>query len=226
MIDLYYWPTPNGWKTSIMLEEVELPYRVIPVNIRKGEQAEASFAAVNPNQRIPALIDHDEEREETTIFESGAILVYLAEKTGRLLPERGAARYAVLSWLMWQMGALGPTNGQTKQFRDFAPGKSAYATERFISETQRLYRVMNTQLESRPFLVGEFSIADIACWPFILPYERQHDTLDQFPSLSRWAERMLRRPGVRRGLDVGREFRIGGPLDEHVRHLLSLSAEN
>lgn len=221
MIDLYYWPVPNGWKISIMLEEIELPYQLIPVNLRKGEQEDAAYAAMNPNRKIPTLVDHDGEGGKTTIFESGAILIYLAEKTGRLLPERGAARYEVLSWLMWQMSGLGPTNGQTKHFRDFAPGKSTYATDRAIAETQRLYRVMNTQLESRPFLAGEFSIADIACWPFILPYERQFEALDEFPSLSRWADRMLARPGVRRGLDVGREFRVGGPLDGHVKHLLS-----
>jgi GST-like protein len=221
MIDLYYWPTPNGWKISIMLEEIEHPYRVIPVNLRAGEQGRAEYAAINPNRKIPAIVDHDGPGGEVTVFESGAILVYLAEKTGKLLPRSGPARYEVLSWLMWQMGGLGPTNGHTKHFRDFAPGKSEYAMERFVAETQRLYGVMNSQLESRPFLAGELSIADIACWPFILPYERQHGTLDEFPALSRWAESMLQRPGVRRGLDVGRELRVGGPLDAHVKHLLS-----
>jgi GSH-dependent disulfide-bond oxidoreductase len=221
MIDLYYWPTPCGWKITIMLEELELPYRLIPVNLRKGEQHSAAFGEVNPNRKMPALVDHD-SYGTTTIFESGAILVYLAEKTGRLLPAHGPARYEVMSWLMWQMGGLGPINAQTKHFRDFAPGKGgAYATERFITETHRLYRVMNMQLERNAYLAGEYSIADIACWPFILPYERQFESLEEYPSLAQWAERMLRRPAVRRGLDVGREYRIGGPLDTHVKHLLS-----
>jgi len=218
MIDLYYWPTPCGWKVTMMLEEVGLAYRIIPINLRKGEHRTDAFAVINPNQKMPALVDHD---TGTTIFESGAILMYLAETTGKLLPATGPRRYEVLSWLMWQMAALGPTNAQTKHFRDFSPGNSTYATERFIAETQRLYRVMDDQLEARPYLAGDFSIADIACWPFILPYERQFEPLDDFPALAAWADRMLRRPAIRRGLDIGSEFRIGGPLDAHVKTLLA-----
>jgi GST-like protein len=215
LIDLYYWPTPNGWKVTIALEELELPYRVIPVNIGRGEQFEPEFLAISPNNRMPAIVDHDDERDgqgrPLSIFESGAILIYLAEKTGRFLPAQGAARYDVLQWVMWQMGGLGPMAGQCHHFRSYARDKIDYAIDRYTDEVNRLYGVMDTRLSDREFLAGDYSIADMMSWPWVVPWKRQGQDLDEFPNLRRWFETLRARPAVQRGFEVGKELRERPP---------------
>ena len=206
MIDLYYAPTPNTWKVSIMLEECELPFQMIPVDILAGDQMNPEFLAINPNGRIPAIVDHDTPEGPIPVFESGAILLYLAEKAGRYLAPSGKARADALGWLMWQMGGLGPIAGQAHHFRRYAPEGNAYATDRFVNEAARLYGVMNSRLAIVEWLAGaDYSIADIACWGWIW-YHRMHgQTLDKFPSIARWFETMSKRPAVRRGQALGIE---------------------
>jgi GST-like protein len=206
MIDLYYAPTPNTWKASIMLEECELPYRVVPVDILAGEQKQPEFLAVNPNGRIPAIIDHDAPDGPLPVFESGAILIYLAERTGRFLAASGRARYDALGWLMWQMGGLGPMAGQAHHFRRYAPAGNEYATDRFVNESARLYSVMDSRLEDNEWLAGaDYTIADIASWGWVW-YHRMHgQNLDDFPSVARWFFAMSERPAVRRGRLLGIE---------------------
>jgi GSH-dependent disulfide-bond oxidoreductase len=205
MLDLYYWPTPNGWKITIALEEMQLPYRVIPVNIGRGEQFKPEFLAISPNNRMPALVDPDAPGGALSVFESGAILIYLAEKTGRFLPIEPHPRFEVLQWLMWQMGGLGPMAGQAHHFRGYAPEKIAYAIDRYTNEVNRLYGVMNKRLADRPFLAGEYSIADMAAWPWVVPHERQGQKLDEFPNLKRWFEIIRERPQVKKGWSVMRD---------------------
>ena len=223
MIDLYYWPTPNGWKISIALEEMEVPYRVIPVNIGRGEQFDSKFLAISPNNRMPAMVDSAPPGagEPITIFESGAILIYLAEKTGKFLPEDLRGRVQVLEWLMWQMGGLGPMLGQNHHFRIYAPETVPYAVDRYTNETHRLYGVLNRQLEDRQYICNEYSIADMACWPWIVPHERQGMDFDDFPHVKRWYEKMKTRPGVQRGFDVLRELRrAGAKMDDQAKGIL------
>jgi GST-like protein len=221
MIDLHYWPTPNGWKISIMLEEVGLPYRLVPVNIGRGEQFKPEFLAISPNNRMPAIVDHDPPGggAPISVFESGAILIYLAEKTGRFLPQDVRGKYEVLQWLMWQMGGLGPMSGQAGHFRNYAPEKIPYAIERYTKEVNRLYGVMNRRLADREYLAGEYSIADMASWPWILPsmYEQN---IEEFPHLKRWYEAVGERPAVQRGKAVGKELRNPGPMDDEAKKLL------
>ncbi len=209
MIDLYYWPTPNGWKISIALEEMELAYKTISVNIGRGEQFEPGFLAISPNNRMPAIVDHEPAGggEPISVFESGAILIYLAEKTGRFLPTETRGRVEVLQWLMWQMGGLGPMLGQNHHFRIYAPEKIEYGIKRYTDETNRLYGVMNKRLADREYLAGEYSIADMACWPWVVPHRNQGQDLDDFPHVKRWHEAMKARPGVQRGFDVLSEIR-------------------
>ena len=204
-IELYYWPTPNGWKISIMLEECKLPYRVKYVNIGRGDQFEPDFLAISPNNRMPAIVDHApaDGGEAIALFESGAILLYLAEKTGKFLPQDTRGRFQVVQWLMWQMGGLGPMLGQNHHFRIYASDKIDYAIRRYTDETSRLYGVLDRQLEGREYLCGAYSIADMACWPWIVPHENQGQDLEQFPQVNRWYEKMKTRPGLRRGFDVG-----------------------
>jgi GST-like protein len=206
MIDLYYAPTPNTWKASIMLEECELPYRVIPVDIMAGDQKKPAFLAINPNGRIPAIVDHDAPDGPLPVFESGAILIYLAEKTGRFLAPAGRARTEALGWLMWQMGGLGPMAGQAHHFRRYAPAGNEYSADRFVKETARLYGVMDTHLSTHEWLAGgAYSIADIACWGWVW-YHRMHgQNLEDFPAVARWFFAMSARPGVQRGRAVGVE---------------------
>lgn len=199
MIDLYTFGTPNGQKASIMLEEVELPYNVHKIDITKGDQFKPEFVAINPNSKIPAIVDAD---TGMTIFESGAILVYLAEKTGKLLPTNDKERFQVLSWLMLQMGSVGPMLGQLNHFKKFAPEKIPYAIERYEKETLRLYGVLDKQLAEREFICGDYTIADIATYPWIATYEWQGLTLDNHPNLKRWVETMQQRPAVQRGRAV------------------------
>jgi GST-like protein len=199
MIDLYTFTTPNGRKASIMLEEVELPYNVHTIDITKGDQFTPEFVAINPNSKIPAIVDQD---TGITVFESGAILIYLAEKTGKLLPTATKERFQVLSWLMLQMGSVGPMLGQLNHFKRFAPEKIPYAVERYQKETLRLYSVLDKQLAEREFLCGDYSIADIATYPWIAIHEMQGLTLDDHPNLKRWVETVQQRPAVERGMAV------------------------
>jgi GST-like protein len=199
MIDLYTFTTPNGRKASIMLEEVGLPYNVHRIDITKGEQFTPEFVAINPNSKIPAIADRD---TGITVFESGAILIYLAQKTGKLLPNHDKERFQVLSWLMLQMGSVGPMLGQLNHFKKFAPEKIPYAIERYEKETLRLYSVLDGQLAEREFICGDYSIADIATYPWIAIYEWQGLTLDSHPNLKRWVETVQQRPAVERGMAV------------------------
>jgi GST-like protein len=198
MIDLHYWTTPNGHKITIFLEETGLPYRILPVNIGKGEQFAREFLAVAPNNRIPAIVDRDpaDAGKPVSVFESGAILVYLAEKTGRFLPNDLRGRSEVLQWLFWQMGNLGPMAGQNNHFANYAVDKLPYAIERYRNEVNRLYGVLNRRLADRPFVGGDYSIADMASYPWIVPYERQGQNIDDFPNVKRWLEVVRARPAV------------------------------
>ncbi len=215
MIDLYYWPTPNGWKISIALEELGLAYRIKPVNIGRGEQFATDFLAISPNNRIPALVDHDPigGGAPFSSFETGAMLVYLAEKTGRLLGSNSPAdwrgRHAVLPWLMWQMGGLGPMLGQHGHFKLYASQKIPYAIERYAQETRRLYSVLDTQLaRTGAFVAGDdYSIADIAIFPWIMTHKAQGLTLDDWPAVKRWFATLRARDAVQRGLAAGRDLR-------------------
>jgi GST-like protein len=221
MLDLYYWPTPNGWKVSIALEEMELPYSVKMVNIGRGEQFEPEFLRISPNNRMPAIVDHEPPGggEPVSIFESGAILLYLAEKSGKFLPSDLRGRYEVVQWLMWQMGGLGPMLGQNHHFRTYAPETIPYAVKRYTDEASRLYSVLDGQLADREFVCGAYSIADMACWPWIVPHERQGMDFDDYPNVGRWYEAMKERPALRRGFDVGREIREA-PMDEQAKAIL------
>lgn len=205
MLDLYYWTTPNGHKVTLFLEEAGLPYRLNPVNIGKNEQFEPSFLKIAPNNRIPALVDHApaDGGAPVNVFESGAILQYLAEKTGKFLPKDLRGRTETMVWLFWQMGGLGPMAGQNHHFNAAAPEKIPYAQERYIKETARLYGVLNKRLADRTFAAGDsYSIADMACYPWIVPYERQSQKLEDFPNLKRWFETIQARPATQRAYDL------------------------
>jgi GST-like protein len=200
-IDLYYWPTPNGWKITIMLEECGLRYAVIPVNISKGDQFEPAFLAISPNNRMPAIVDHDGPGgKRISIFESGAILQYLGRKTGKFYPKDERARVEVDQWLFWQMANLGPKAGEANHFRNYAPEKMPYAIARFGNEMNRIYGVMNRRLADREFIAGRYSIADIACIGWASRAERHGHDLSGFPHVRRWLETVLARPAVKRGM--------------------------
>jgi GST-like protein len=197
MIDLYYWPTPNGHKIAIMLEEVGLPYQVRPVNILRGEQFSAEFLKISPNNKIPAIVDHGGPGGAPfALFESGAILQYLAEKTGMMMPADPAGRYRVIEWLTFQVASVGPMFGQCGHFLGYAPEKIPYAIDRYRNEVNRLYGVLNRRLADRPFVAGEYSVADMAIYPWIVPYERQGQKLDDFPNLKKWFNAVRERPAV------------------------------
>jgi GST-like protein len=221
MIDLYYWPTPNGWKVSIALEEMELPYQLFPVNIGRGEQFDPQFLSISPNNRIPAIVDREPDGggESISVFETGAILLYLGEKTGKFLPGDLRGRVEVTEWLMWQMGGLGPMLGQNHHFRSYASERLQYAIDRYTNEANRLYGVLDRRLEGRRYICGEYSIADMACWPWIVPHEMQGQNLDDFPNVKRWYDQMKTRPGVQRGFDVLRDVRKAG-MDEEAKRVL------
>jgi GST-like protein len=206
LIDVYFWPTGNGKKITIMLEEVGLEYRIIPVNIGKGDQHTPAFLAISPNNKMPAIVDHDVEGEPISMFESGAILMYLAEKTGKLLPADTRGRYKVLQWLFWQIGGLGPIAGQAHYFLKYAPHRNEEGMTRFRNETARLYGVMDRQLGKEEFLAGDYSIADIAAWPWVFRYDWQDQDLDDFPNVRRWFEAVGARPAVARGAGVGADL--------------------
>lgn len=225
MIDLYYWPTPNGWKVSIALEEMALPYRVRYVNIGRGEQFTPEFLAISPNNRMPAIVDGDPPGggAPISIFESGAILLYLADKGGRFLPTDLRGRTEVTQWLMWQMGGLGPMAGQAGHFRIYAPEQVPYGICRYTNEVNRLYGVLDRRLAGRDYICGAYSIADMACWPWIVPHEAHGQRIEEFPHLHAWYERMKQRPGVSRGFDVGKEIRqasLAAGMDEEARKIL------
>ncbi|MDK1384787.1 glutathione S-transferase N-terminal domain-containing protein [Sinorhizobium sp. 8-89] len=207
-IELYYWPTPNGWKITIMLEELGVPYVVKYINIGRGEQFAPDFLKIAPNNRMPAIIDPDGPGgQPISVFESGAILQYLGRKYGKFYPADERARVEVDQWLFWQMGGLGPMAGQAHHFRQYAPEKIEYAINRYTNEANRLYGVMNKRLADRPFLAGDYSIADMACIGWVIPHENQGQDLNDFPNLKRWFEAVLARPAVQKAIEVGKEER-------------------
>ncbi len=226
-IELYYWPTPNGWKITIMLEELGVPYEVKYVNIGKGEQFEPSFLKIAPNNRMPAIVDPDGPSsdgkwggEPISVFESGAILQYLGRKFGRFYPADERQRVEVEQWLYWQVGGLGPMAGQAHHFRKYAPEKLPYAVDRYTNEVNRLYGVMNRRLADRDFLAGDYSIADMAAIGWVKPYKDQGQDLDDFPHLKRWFETMMARPAVERALAVGQERRSNLANDKDAQKVL------
>lgn len=208
MIELHYWPTPNGHKVTLFLEEAGLPYRIVPVDIRRGDQFQPDFLRIAPNNRMPAIVDREpaDGAEPVSVFESGAILLYLAEKTGRFLPGDVRGRVAVTEWLMWQMGGLGPMLGQNHHFNRYAPEKIAYAIDRYVNETSRLYGVLDRRLEGREFIAGDYSIADMACYPWIVPHEMQGQRLEDFPNLRRWFKSVRERPATVAAYEKGKEL--------------------
>jgi len=212
MIDLYYWPTPNGHKISIFLEETGIPYTIHPVNIGKGEQFQPEFLKISPNNKIPAIVDQQplDHGQPVSIFESGAILLYLAEKSEKFLSKDLRRRQQTLEWLFWQVGGLGPMLGQNHHFNGYAPEKIPYAIDRYVKETSRLYGVLNQQLKDHPFVAGEYSIADMAMYPWIVPYEKQSQNLNDFPSLKKWFETIGQRPAVVRAYEKGKTINSDG----------------
>ena len=222
MIDLHYWPTPNGHKITIFLEEAGLPYAIHPVDISAGDQFKPAFLAFSPNNRMPAIVDHApaDGGEPVGVFESGAILLYLAEKTGRFLPAELRPRKTVQEWLMWQMGGLGPMAGQNHHFGTYAPEKLPYAITRYVNETNRLYGVLDRRLAGRAFVADEHSIADMAIYPWIVPHERQGQSLDDFPDLKRWFEAMRARPAVVAAYERGKPLQNRPTVTEAGRKIL------
>jgi GST-like protein len=209
MIDLYYWMTPNGHKIPIFLEEAELPYTIHLIDIGKGDQFLPAFLKISPNNRIPAIIDQNptDGGEPISVFESGAILQYLAEKTGKFLPSNIRGRVETMQWLFWQVGGLGPMLGQNHHFNQYAPEKIPYAIQRYLKETERLYGVLDKQLQDQQYLVGEYSIADMAAYPWTVPYKNQQIDLNNFPNVKRWFESIESRPAVKRAYGKAEEIR-------------------
>ena len=228
MIELYYWPTPNGHKISIFCEEAGLDYEIKPVNIGKGEQFNPDFLKFSPNNRMPAIIDRapKDGGADISVFESGAILLYLAEKTGRFIPADVRGRTNVVQWVMWQMGGLGPMAGQNGHFNQYAPEKIPYAIDRYVKETNRLYGVLDKQLAKSEFVAGDYSIADMACYPWIVPWERHGQNLADFPNLKRWFEVIKARPAVVRAYELAESVRQGQVLmtDEAKKILFGQTA--
>ncbi|NKB56720.1 MAG: thiol:disulfide oxidoreductase [Alphaproteobacteria bacterium] len=223
MIDAYFWPTPNGWKITIALEEMGLDYRIVPVNIGRGAQFEPDFLAISPNNRMPAIVDHEPPGggAPLSVFESGAILLYLAEKTGRFLTTEIRARTAVLEWLMWQMGGLGPMLGQAGHFHFYALEDVPYGKTRYRAEMERLYGVLDRRLDGCDYIAGAYSIADMACWPWVIPYKRLGVDLNHFPNVKRWYKALQTRPALRRGYEAGRELgKPTGNWDAEARKYL------
>ena len=223
MIELHYWPTPNGHKITIFLEETGLPYTIVPVNIGKGDQFKPDFLKIGPNNRMPAIVDlaPKDGGAPISIFESGAILEYLGDKTGQFFPSDLRGRAEVRQWLFWQMGGLGPMAGQNHHFAHYAPEKLPYAIDRYVNETNRLYGVLNKRLADRKFVAGEYSIADMAAYPWIVPYKNQGQDLDKFPHLKRWFETIQSRPATQRAYDKGKEVNNAAPvMTEEARKVL------
>ncbi len=222
MIELSYWTTPNGHKITMFLEETGLPYRIVPVNISKGDQFRPEFLAIAPNNRIPAIIDHEPTGggAPISVFESGAILLYLAEKSGQFLPDDVRGKAEVTQWLMWQMGGLGPMAGQNHHFVQYAPEQIPYAIDRYVKETNRLYGVLNKRLADREFVAGDYSIADMAAYPWIVPWKRQIQNLDEFPNLRRWFEAIRARPATVRAYAIADDVNKAATVTEDSRAVL------
>jgi GST-like protein len=220
VIDFYYWPTPNGWKVAIMLEECGLEYHVIPVNIGRGDQFKPEFLAVSPNNRMPAIVDHDEPDGPLPVFESGAILIHLADKVGRFMPQTRRGRKECLEWLFWQVGNLGPMAGQLSHFVNYAQGEHPYSHKRYADEYNRCLGVLERRLEGREFILDDYSIADMASWPWVLIAKPLRQPLDDFPNVVRWRAALRDRPAVQRGVDLGKELRRSGPHSDEERQLL------
>jgi GST-like protein len=215
MIDFYYWPTPNGWKVSIMLEECGLPYRVVPVNIGKGDQFKPEFLAISPNNRMPAIVDDD-----VSVFESGAILLHLAEKSGQFMPTDRKGRKETMEWLFWQVGNLGPMAGQLSHFVNYAQGEHAYSLERYANEYHRCLGVLERRLDGRAYILDDYSIADMASFPWVLISKPLGQALDEFPNVARWREAVKQRSAVQRGIDLGKEWRRKAPPTDEERRIL------
>ncbi|MBX3515515.1 MAG: glutathione S-transferase N-terminal domain-containing protein [Rhodospirillales bacterium] len=222
MIDLHYWPTPNGHKITIFLEEAGLAYTIKPVDIGKGEQFRPEFLKISPNNRMPAIVDHapSDGGGPLSVFESGAVLLYLAEKTGQFLPADLRGRTQVLEWLFWQMGGLGPMAGQNHHFTQYAPKKIPYAIERYQRETERLYGVLDRRLADRAFIADAYSIADMAAYPWIVPHKRQGQDLDTFPNVKRWFESIRARAAVVRAYEIGNSISREPVVNEQSRAIL------
>jgi GST-like protein len=221
MIDLYAWPTPNSYKISIFLEEVGMKYRVIPIDIGAGDQFKPDFLAISPNNKMPAIVDPEgPDGKPYPLFESGAILMYLAEKTGKLMPRETAARYRVIQWLMFQMASVGPMLGQAHHFRQYAPEQISYAVDRYTNEAGRIYNVIDRRLRQSEWLADDYSIADIAVFPWLRPYERQGQKLEDFPSLQRWFHAIEARPAVQRGLQLMADKVRKGPMDDKAKAVM------
>src|SRR6516225_7419872 len=224
MIDFYYWPTPYGWKVAIMLEECGLEYRVIPVNIGRGDQFKPEFLAISPNNRMPAIVDHGSAREfgdgPLPVFESGAILIHLAERTGRFMPQSKRGRKECLEWLFWQVGNLGPMAGQLSHFVNYAQGEHPYSHKRYADEYNRCLGVLERQLADRDYILDEYSIADIASWPWVLIAKPLGQPLDEFPNVARWREAVKQRPAVQSAVDLGKELRRSAPPSDAERRVL------
>lgn len=223
MIDLYYWTTPNGHKLTMFLEEAQLPYAMHPINISKGEQFAPEFLKIAPNNRIPAIVDNApaDGGAPIALFESGAILLYLADKTSRFIPQDVRGRNAALQWLFWQMGGLGPMAGQNHHFAIYAPEKLPYAIERYVKETSRLYGVLNKHLaDGREFIAGDYSIADMASYPWVVPYERQGQKLEDFPYLEKWFHRIAQRPATVRAYELAKAINVAPSVNADSRSIL------
>ena len=222
MIDLYYWTTPNGHKITLFLEETGLPHRILPINIGTGEQFAADFLKIAPNNRIPAIVDHDPAGggAPLSLFESGAILLYLADKTGQFIASDLRGRNETLQWLFWQMGGLGPMAGQNHHFTQYAPEPIPYAIERYTRETARLYAVLNKRLADREFMAGDYSIADMASYPWIVPHEKQGQNLDDFPNLRRWFAAIRERPATQRAYALAKRINPAPVVDDDAKRIL------
>lgn len=222
MIDLHYWPTPNGHKITLFLEEAGIEYRIIPVNIAVGDQFQPDFLKIAPNNRMPAIVDHDpaDGGEPIAMFESGAILLYLVDKYGKFIPTDVRGRGETVQWLMWQMGGLGPMLGQNHHFSNYAPEKIPYAITRYVNETNRLYGVLDRRLEGRDFIIGAYSIADMACYPWIVPYAAQGQRLEDFPNVQRWFEAIRERPATVTAYAKGAAVSAHKPMTEEAKKIL------
>jgi len=229
MIDLYYWPTPNGHKITMFLEESDMPYRLVPVDIGKGEQFRPEFLAISPNNRMPAIVDHNpmDGGAPISVFESGAILLYLAEKSELYIPQSVRGSTEVIQWLFWQVAGLGPMAGQNHHFSRYAPEKIPYAIERYVKETNRLYGVLNKRLADREFVAGEYSIADMAAYPWVVPHEAQGQNLADFPHMQRWFDAIKRRPATVRAYELAAKFPTSPTMtDEQKKILFGQTAES
>ena len=222
MIDLYYWTTPNGHKITLFLEETGLPYRIVPIDIGKGEQFAADFLKIAPNNRIPAIVDHApaDGGAPVSLFESGAILLYLADKSGQFIAQDLRGRSETIQWLFWQMGGLGPMAGQNHHFTQYAPQPMPYAIERYTRETARLYAVLDKRLADRDFVAGDYSIADMACYPWIVPHRKQGQNLDDFPNLKRWFALIRERPATQRAYALAQQINTAPVVDEAAKKVL------